>query len=831
MKYVTFLVIIALAVCAFAGGDLEDTKKLLSSRVLLKIENTTLKNVLDAITSQRDIKFVYSKEFGEKKVPIFIANRIELQDALEQLLGQFNLTFVPQEDGTVLIKKALAKSVLRGKVVDIDNNDPIPFANVFLKNSDYGSSTDEKGKYEIKNIKPGVYSLAVRVIGFDTTSIKLNLESGKVFEQNFKLKSQTIQMQEIVKIAEAEKRVFQPQISAFTIDIRQSNLVPSYGEKDIYRTLQMMPGVVVTNDFKSQLYVRGGNSDQNLVMIDGGIAYNPFHFSGILTAFDVDAIDSVSFYTGGFGAEYGGRLSSVLDIQTRKGSNKYSGILSGSPLSAKLLLEGPIWGENRFLITGRQSFISGVSEKMGDRVVPDFFDGIARLDFAKSKNENIKLSSFLGRDKVKMKEGGSGEYLTSTNLTSAFEYLRTFSNRGIFSMGANFGLFKTKIPPPATVENPQENNLSDVSVKLQYDRLSQGKFSWKFGAESHMIAVDYTSFDPIITEYVVDKTLYEAAVFLQTTYKHSEKWNFFPGLRVNYYTSDSPVSIEPRLSARYYLYNFLYFNLSVGRFSQNMVTIYNENDTYNPVDIWLPPEENMKPAIADHFIAGVTYDLPKFILSSEIYFKNYNNLTHYNRERLEEGDPFFVQGKGYSYGFDISLQLLRDTWQIMTNYSFGIASKELYFKYPEPGVDKFHPRYDRRHNINFVSEWEPIRSLNISLGWTLSSGLPFSYMYGAYERLSGWVIDKDYDYITHHPEELYYYLTALTSERDAFRYPWYHRMDLSVRYNLKWKRFELTPFLQIINLYDRPNVLYYDVHGDPYASVPFIFSAGGEFKF
>ena len=94
-----------------------------------------------------------------------------------------------------------------------------------------------------------------------------------------------------------------------------------------------------------------------------------------------------------------------------------------------------------------------------------------------------------------------------------------------------------------------------------------------------------------------------------------------------------------------------------------------------------------------------------------------------------------------------------------------------------------------------------------------------------------WVIDKDYDYITHHPEELYYYLTALTSERDAFRYPWYHRMDLSVRYNLKWKRFELTPFLQIINLYDRPNVLYYDVHGDPYASVPFIFSAGGEFKF
>ena len=117
---------------------LEDTKKLLSSRVLLKIENTTLKNVLDAISNQRDIKFIYSKEFGEKKVPIFIANRIELQDALEQLLGQFNLTFVPQEDGTVLIKKALAKSVLRGKVVDIDNNDPIPFANVFLKNSDYG---------------------------------------------------------------------------------------------------------------------------------------------------------------------------------------------------------------------------------------------------------------------------------------------------------------------------------------------------------------------------------------------------------------------------------------------------------------------------------------------------------------------------------------------------------------------------------------------------------------------------------------------------------------------------------------------------------------------
>ena len=430
-----------------------------------------------------------------------------------------------------------------------------------------------------------------------------------------------------------------------------------------------------------------------------------------------------------------------------------------------------------------------------------------------------------------MKEGGGEEDLTSQNLVSGLCYNRTFGEKTFGILSTHLGWFDTIIPPPATVEEPQKNTLYDWSFEFKMEYLAHQNFNLKWGIRYNQIDISFKSFDPIITEMIIDQVMYEGAAFIQGQYTYNEKWIFDGGLRFNYYHSNSPISFEPRLSVQYKLYNFLTLKGAVGRFSQNLVTIYNENDTYNPIDIWLPPEFAMKPAKADHFIIGVTYDTPTLIISAEGYWKKYHNLTQYNRERLEEADPFFVQGKGNAIGIDLSMQLISDKWQVWSNYSLGRARKELPFKYPEPGVEEFYPRYDRRHNFNFVAEYQPFKNFVLSMRFTLASGLPFSFMIGAYERFSGWVIDKNMDYPSHHPQEPIYYYTAIRTDRDAYRFPWYHRLDLSINYLIKWRRFTFKPYSQIINLYNQPNVLYYDAHGQPYASVPFLPVAGIEIQF
>jgi len=821
---------IMLTTIATAGTPQMETLEKLNKKNNFYFRETTLVSVLQSLGGSVDINIrFHSRELAGKTASIEQQN-ISLGNALEMMLQPYGLSFTIEQDGGLRITSAKSESTLRGVVRTAPGNEAAPSVNIFLQNTRFGTTSDANGAFKIRGIPPGIYDFTVRLIGYKTLQYELILSSGKTLDLNLELQPDVLQMQAIVKTAHRERQVIQSEVSSFSIKTRQLGMMPAFGEKDVFQSMQMLPGVVVTNEFKSQLYIRGGNSDQNLVMLDGAVMYNPFHFSGILSAFDVDAVEKVDFYAGGFCAQYGGRLSSVVDIRTRTGAGKWKNHIGLSPLSVKFLTEAPLWHWGNILLTARKSYINYAAKKMGGEVQPEFYDGIGTLTVRPSKHDTIKLSAFYGNDIVKLQKSAAPEVMTSTNLTSALNYHRDFADRLFLDFKTSYGEFGTTQPQPLDKNEAQLNNLKDVNSTLILRYSASSRLHVQAGVDYRETDIYYKSADPVVAEMLIDKLVKEKAAFVQGRWS-PDHWHFDLGLRAAQYGNNNTVALEPRLAATLDLYNFLSLKTAYGEYSQNLVTIYNENDTYNPVDIWLPPDPDLALAHARHFIVGANYHSTAFMLSTEIYYRTFDNLTQYNRERLFADDPFFIQGTGESYGMDISAQYFADRWQLWFGYSLAKATKTLPFTYPEPGLDTFAPRYDRRHNLNIAIEYKITDRFVLSSRFHIASGLPFAFMIGAYKRWSTFVINAPSDWFAGPDALKDYYLTAIMSERDAFRYPTYHRLDVALKYEIRWGRMQINPYVQIINTYNQQNVLYYDVYAKPHTTVPFLPLAGLDITF
>mgnify|MGYP000886283986 CR=1 FL=1 len=729
-RRLAILLLIGMVSPTFAQLFSRDVNKILASKIGVVFNHIPLDSALSEFTKATGLRFIYeSNQIRDLRVTL-AATDTPVEEILDRLLEQNNLTFIKEKD-RLRIMAAFKYSGVRGTVTNARTGEPLEAVNVFLQGSRYGCSTDHKGGYKILQVAGKKYSLIFQMLGYKPGRIAIDLRKTDLLVLNFRLEPNVLELTGMT--VEAPRAIKADELSRYSIRSNQLAMTASQGQKDVFAAIQMMPGVVATSEMKSNLYIRGGNSDQNLLLLDGGIIYNPFHFSGILSAFDVDAIESVDFFAGGFPAEYGGRLSAVMDLKVRRGQDHYTGQLDLSPLSVKLLGEGPMGRRSNVLVSARKSYASAIARTIGDRVEPDFSDGIAQLEFRPSAKERITLSGFYGQDQVRLQKTRDSQDLQSENLSAALNYHRVFSHKLESILRGTFGRFSTTFPPPLTAAAPQTNKLGDAALHAWVSYNLSEDWEWKSGGEIRFLNIFYRSYDPIVTELKIDKDILESAAFVQGTY-HKNRWSVQNGVRLDIYNSGKELSMEPRLGIQYALYHFLTLRAAYGLFSQNLVTIYNENDTYNPVDIWLPPEAGMKTAKAHHLILGCSYNTPKLIASVECYGKQYRQLTQYNRERLHEDDPFFIQGQGFSMGLDLSLQVLSENYQLWSSYSLGKAEKSLPFKYPAPATIDFAPRYDRRHSVNIAAQYKPISHLGLSLRFTLGSGLPFSFMSGAYER-------------------------------------------------------------------------------------------------
>ncbi|MFC2075985.1 carboxypeptidase-like regulatory domain-containing protein [candidate division KSB1 bacterium] len=734
--------------------------------------------------------------------------------------------------------------VITGFVYDDDKQKPLPSANLVLLETNYGAAADGEGRFTIRGVPPGHYSLRASVIGFGVEEQKIFVSDGKTIEVNFHLSSQAIKMSGI--FSRARRREFTRDVDISTWRFNAEELrSASVAEPDLFRTLQLVPGVTAASDFSSALYVRGGTPDQNLILLDGATIYNPFHLSGFFSTFNSMAIDNADFSAGGFTARYGGRISSVLDINNKAGHrSEFHGGLNFSLLAASGHLSGPL-PRGSFSLAARRTYLElwRGNDFYQFQLPFHFYDfqGKAHLDIL--DNLSFTASGYYGDDfldRLQEKElvqkdelfyekiigldvdwgnrAGSLElkWVPSARLTGTVNY-----SRSIFFTGIDVS--EREATPQAFDLN---NRVGDTTLRaeLLYGFTDDGHLL--IGAENKRGWFDYR-LDADSHDFIGGERHPETnAAYIDMAYNLRRNLVLSAGLRYNrhrlpregslgsftsifpdythelrYFEPADVSDLEPRFGIKYRLSENTHLKFSSGLYHQYLTTIPIRDEALSLVDIWFPIDGKYEPLRAEHYIIGIEQWLP---LSSnlvlELYQKRISGLLE--RDRIfdpEDPASYFMAGEGDVRGVELLFRKSGRYFYGWLAYSYSRAAGRF-------NGEEFTLRYDRRHTFNFAlyfNSWD--RRWDALVNWTVSSGLPYTPVLGKYRtpNYGGLNGKRDLDSAN-------YTWKTYTGPINSVRYPAYHRMDISVsrRYFLG-DRIEVNPFFQAINVYGQDNILVY----------------------
>ncbi|RPH99137.1 MAG: TonB-dependent receptor, partial [Calditrichaeota bacterium] len=525
-----------------------------------------------------------------------------------------------------------SEGTVNGFVRDASNGEPLPYVNVFLQNTQIGTTTNEKGYYVINRIPPGEYRVIFSMMGYGRHEETVEITSNAAVKVNASLPPSVLELEGVVKTAERERFVREVEISTTTLSARQMRSLPSFAETDLFRTLQLLPGVVSRSDFSSQLYVRGGSPDQNLVLLDGVTVYNPFHLLGLFSMFNTDAVKEVEFITGGFPAEFGGRLSSVLNIVNNEGNSKeFHGRVNISLPSAHATLEGPI-PRGSYLVSARRTYFDQIFKNTRYDFPYYFYDLQGKVNIDLGGNHRLTLSGYYGNDKLDYDVTSEEEdfqvaidwlwgnrtaslnwrWLIHPNLFS--EVLLTRSNFALDLdlelVGDNIAALKLK------------NGIQDYSIKSDLNYFGLPGHSIKFG-------VSQTWYDFLYSFHIDQTPLFNYtnkpalfALYMQDQWQMNNLWSIRAGVRVENYDLGSRTRISPRFGAKYHLFPNFAIKGSFGIYHQFLTTAASDNQNFSFIDLWFPLSQKYKPLGAIHYVAGFEWWLPgDLILTCEGYYK------------------------------------------------------------------------------------------------------------------------------------------------------------------------------------------------------------------
>lgn len=747
-----------------------------------------------------------------------------------------------------------SQSTIRGFVYDKATGEPIIMANVLIKGTKIGASTDANGFFSFTKLQPGTYTLKVQFIGYDTAIVTITVKDKEVATRKIYLSESSVLLQQVDVSAERTDKVEQVLISVNKITPKQIERIPSMGsEPDFAQYVQVLPGVIFTGDQGGQLYIRGGAPIQNKVMLDGMVVYNPFHSIGFFSVFDSDIIRTADVYTGGFNAEYGGRISSVMDIITKDGNrNRQAGKISASTFGSKLLLEGPILkGEDlsktsiSYVFSAKTSYIRESSKILYSYVdssgIPfSFNDFYGKISLNTENGSKLNVFGFRFTDDVKYKalsrfnwkSGGIGSNIILVPAGSPFLFK------------TNFSYSKYEITLKESDDLPRNSEINGFNLGLSFNYF-MGKNELNYGIETYGFKTDFNYYNAIgrLIDQVQNTT--EIAAFVK--YKIArEKFVIEPGFRLQYYASLIKMSPEPRFGAKYLVTDKFRLKLASGIYSQNFISANSDRDVVNLFYGFLSsPEVSDLPAKFDgkdvkssiqraaHIVAGFEYDINNnFDVNIEGYYKRFLQLANINRNKIfdDTGDNWqvpdlikkdFIIETGNAYGADVTLKYEYKRNYLWLAYSLGFVDRY-------DGFITYAPIYDRRHNINIVAT----RTLGKNLDWELSarwnygSGFPFSKTAGYYEQLQ--LTDVNTDLSSSNA-----LLGILYGELNAGRLPSYHRLDLTLKKTIEFsKNSTMEINFACTNVYNRANIFYYDrIRSKRVNQLPIIPSVGMNLTF
>ena len=458
---------------------------------------------------------------------------------------------------------------IRGFVYDKNSGEPIMFCNVTLQGTTIGASTDVNGMYNISKVLAGDYTLTVTYIGYDSSAVNITLKSGKVITQNLEISESSIKLNEVRISAERSEMKTEVKAAAIKITKQDMEMIPSIGgEPDLAQYMQVIPGVVFTGDQGGQLYIRGGSPIQNKVLLDGMTIYSPFHSIGLFSVFDTDIIRNTDVYTGGFSAEYGGRISSIMDIKTIDGNKKdFGGKLTANTFGSKLFVEGPLLGNDKssFVFSGKTSYLDKSSELLykyptlyfDEKGLPySYTDLYGKFSFHGNNGSKINIFGFNFQDKVDY-EGISELNWTSKGIGS--EFILIPGNSPVLIEG-NFAYSSYDISLDEEASSLRESGIDGYDMGFDFTYF-QPKGKIKYGFNIHGFSTDFTTYNSVNSKIEQKENTSEFSAYINYQFA-TNRFIIEPGFRLQKYTLG--ISPEPRLGMKYIASDRMRFKVSSG---------------------------------------------------------------------------------------------------------------------------------------------------------------------------------------------------------------------------------------------------------------------------
>ena len=726
---------------------------------------------------------------------------------------------------------------IRGFVYDKDNGEPILFCTVILENTTKGVSTDVNGFFSLTKVPEGNYNIMITYVGYDTLRENVNITKGAIVTKKLYLSPSSIKLETVTVSADRQEMKTDVKVSVTKVTPKDIKNIPSIGgEPDLAQYLQVLPGVVFTGDQGGQLYIRGGSPIQNKVLLDGMIVYNPFHSIGLFSVFDTDILRNADIYTGGFGAQYGGRISSIMDITTIDGNkNRLAGKVSSNTFGSKLMLEGPLFkkgGSSSFVFSGKTSYLDKSSKIFYNYIdtagLPySYTDLYGKISIIGNSGSKWSLFGFNFRDDVSYKDVSRLGW-NSSGVGSNFILVPGGSTMLI---NGNFAYSSYLIALEEALLDPRSSGINGFNLGLDFTNFN-GENELQYGIEvlGYQTDFDFTNSSGIQIEQKENST--EISGFLRYKIK-GEKLIIDPGIRVYKYNSID-ATFEPRIGAKYLFSDKLRLKFAAGKYSQNLVSTSSDRDVVNLFYGFLSAPDNIPDEFlgqevtnglqrANHLIAGVEFDISQRIdINVEGYMKDFNQLTNINKNKITRSDPDFIIEEGLAQGVDVVLKYSDPSFYLWLVYSYGLIERKDEEK-------SYNPHFDRRHNINLVSTYKfgHKNSWSIDGRWNFGSGFPFTQTKGFYPNI-GFEDGINTDYISENGD-----LGILYAEINQGRLPYYHRLDVSLKKIHEINKNTVLEWnIGATNTYNRENIFYFNrVEYKRVNQLPFMPSAGVSLTF
>ncbi|MFZ5941525.1 MAG: TonB-dependent receptor [Bacteroidota bacterium] len=830
--------------------------------------NKTLEMVLTDIRINYQIEFTYDKEdlkgleireinIKGLDLPTTMAALLKGSDLDFELTGPKSVRIIKKANKKVVSYEATRKNIsVSGRVFDVNSGETLPYTTISVPGTSRGSISNLDGHFTLIDVPSDTTTIVVHFLGYETKYIKLNpeLASGEI---DIYIRPVDYRIEEVMVVGEEKKLVkVAEKTSQISLRPAQIEMIPNLGEKDIFRALQLMPGVSSGNETSSGLYVRGGTPDQNLILFDGFTVYHVDHFYGFLSAFNADAVKDVQLYKGGFESKYGGKISSVMELTGKTGNTKsVSGGFGLSALSGSAYIEIPVNQKLQLFFAGRRSYTdfiqSGLYESINDmynstveeedfgpgasfgRFQSDpvfyFYDINSKVTWKPNNKDLLTFSFYNGKDVLdntndmsammgpppgmttsdnnfSMKTvdvmdwgnwGLSGKWSRQWNdrlySNTTMAWSNYFSNRDNYrerDYENDDGETETSV-----TGSVEDNNILDYTLRMDNEyRLTQNN-TLEFGTQVTYsdVSYNYTMNDTL--DMIGQRTRgLTTALYLQNRLFLIDKITLVYGMRSTWYNLTNKVYWEPRFSVNYQATDRIRIKASWGNYYQFTNKVTRENILEGNREFWLLADDETTPVSqAYHYIAGASYETSNYLFDFEAFYKPMTGLSEFSlretgiRQSVQMPEVFYT-GTGVSKGFEVLMQKKFGKYTGWLSYTFT----RVIHNFPDLSDEPFSAIHDQPHEINLVQTYQ-WRNWVLGATFVYNTGQTYTAPIGAYTLTM--VDGTEIDYIH-------------VGEKNGYRLPAYHRLDLSATYRFNIGKSKGSVGLSVFNVYGRKNIWY-----------------------